>query len=361
MGRAFGIIVLAIGIGTGLFAGLDLYRFAGNPSMSAGADPWSALFSRLGGVAAPALVALILAGVWKLFSRGASFINIWLIMFVISAGVMGWSYFSVIIYEKDAPASASIRVDAAEWVRTVAPSYGDVGSCPISADFINEPEVLENVTRLAGMEVSSTTKRSFIRGAMVSIECTELPPEKVFPGASDASILQNYARFWSIEPIDDGNGGISEHSDPVRHFKLTGTKTIQGIEVTYSYRLFRFSSSFAMVAVGVPSDTSDRSEIEHFLGSLRIEEEIREFSEREKLVGRKNHMASCLPAIRADNEKRQLGLTELEISFFCSCTGVRYFDKFTRAELRTIALGDDPALAERREKIQVECFQEAIK
>lgn len=149
------------------------------------------------------------------------------------------------------------------------PVAAKVGTCPISADFITEPEILENVVPLAGAEINSTTKRAFVTGGMVSIECTEMNPEIVFPGASDAEMLQNYARFWSVQPVDNGNNGISQGSDPTPHFILSGTKTIQGIDVTYSYRLFRFPSSFAMVATGEPTDTPDRSDVERFLKSLR--------------------------------------------------------------------------------------------
>lgn len=244
---------------------------------------------------------------------------------------------------------------------TAAPGYGAIGSCPISADFINEPEVLETVVPLGGMEVSTTTYRSFVRGALVSVECIEISPDTVFPGVDDPGILQIYARFWSIEPIQDGDGGISRQTYPIPHFMMTGTKAIQDIEVTYTYRLFRFPSAMAVVATGAPAGSRNNTDVDRFLTSLQVEEVTPDFTEHEKLVGQKNHLASCLPAVRADNEKRRLGLTEREISFLCSCTGVRYFEEFSRGELRRIAVGDDPALAARREDIQVQCFEEALR
>lgn len=152
-----------------------------------------------------------------------------------------------------------------------SPAFADVGRCPITADFITEPETIENVFPLAGAELRSTTKRSFVTGAMVSIECTEMDLSIVFPGASDQEILRNYLRFWSIQPLGDENGGLSEGADPVPHVILTGTKIIQGIEVIYSYRLFRFPSSFAMVAIGSPADTEDTRDVERFLSSIRIQ------------------------------------------------------------------------------------------
>lgn len=151
-----------------------------------------------------------------------------------------------------------------------SPAAGDVGRCPISADFIADPEIIETSVPLAGVEVLSTTHRSFVRGAMVSIECTEIDPDSVFPGASEEQILRNYLRFWSIEPLSDATEGLSSGQSPVSHIVMTGTKTIQYIEVTYSYRLFRFPSSFALVAVGMPSDTIDTADVERFLSSIQI-------------------------------------------------------------------------------------------
>lgn len=153
-----------------------------------------------------------------------------------------------------------------------SPAAGDVGQCPISADFITEPEVIETSIQLAGMEVRSTTHRSFVRGAMVSIECTGIDPDMVFPGSLDEEILRNYMRFWSIDLSAGGTETMSEGEVP--RVVMTGTKVIQGIEVTYSYRLFRFPSGFAMVAVGTPSDTTDRTDENRFLDSIRIGEEV---------------------------------------------------------------------------------------
>lgn len=41
-----------------------------------------------------------------------------------------------------------------------SPAAGDVGRCAISADFIAEPEIIETLVPLAGVEVLSTTQRS---------------------------------------------------------------------------------------------------------------------------------------------------------------------------------------------------------
>lgn len=240
-------------------------------------------------------------------------------------------------------------------------AYADIGLCPVSADFISKPEIIENTMTFGGIQIRSITKRSFVKGAMLSIECTEINPNDIFPGASDEEILRNYLRFWSIKPLDDPSGGRSQGQSPVPHLIMTGTKMIQGIEVTFSYRLFRFPHSSAMVAIGGPTDTLDDSDISRFLDSINIQIAEQELTDAEKYEGRKGHLAACLPAMIADNKRRQLGLSELEIAFYCSCTGTRYFDEFSRAELQILTLGKDSVLKARREQIQTECFEEATK
>ena len=101
---------------------------------------------------------------------------------------------------------------------------------------------------------------------MVQIECTGIAPEKVFPETSDATeSLLNYAGFWSIQPT----GPAYMEETPAPHYVLEGLKDIQGIAVTYTYRLFRFDDSFAMVATGVPGGTPTR-DVLHFLDSIEI-------------------------------------------------------------------------------------------
>lgn len=234
------------------------------------------------------------------------------------------------------------------------PALAEVGICPISADFVTEPETRETTEQVGPVSVKNTIMRAFVDGAMVQIECTEISPDQVFPGQNDATILANYIRFWSIEPTGpaylDGNT-----------FVIEGTKEIQGIEVTYTYRLFRFADSFAMVATGVPGG-GQPSDVERFLTSIEVTSASPEpFTPEEMAEGRRNHIAACLPAVRADNEVRQLGLSEVEITYFCSCTGQRYFAEFSRLELRALAMGDDASLEQRRSGIQTDCFEEAIR
>ena len=366
------------------------------------------------------------------------------------------------------------------------PAFAEVGPCPISADFATEPETFETMQQMGQYEVTSTTKRAFVDGAIVQIECTGIAPDQFFPGVDDATILANYAQFWSIQPT----GPAFMDSEPIDHYVIEGVKEIQGIEVTYTYRLFRFDDSFAMVATGVPGGQPP-PDAQRFLASIRLDATApapytgglraldvsglqsvddrksrsaqsdgmgrdfaalerargddendafkdesfgslaarrgRQFSagavdviasqpeafaisqaeqegninaqaperiqranksvanltkiledgvnpvtgtpftmaerqtENELADGRRNHIAACLPAVRADNEARQLSLSEVEITYFCSCTGQRYFAEFTRPELRTLAMGDDASLEQRRLGIQTECFEEAIR
>jgi hypothetical protein len=235
-----------------------------------------------------------------------------------------------------------------------APALAEVGICPISADFVTEPETRETTEQVGHVSIKSTITRAFVDRAMVQIECTEIAPDQFFPGQNDATILANYIRFWSIEPI----GQAYRDGD---NFVIEGTKDIQGIEVTYTYRLFRFENSFAMVATGVPYG-GQPSDVERFLSSIKVTSAAPEpFTAEELAEGRRNHTAACLPAVRADNDARQLGLSEVEMTYFCSCTGQRYFAEFTRLELRALAMGDDTSLEQRRSGIQTECLEEAIR
>ena len=235
-----------------------------------------------------------------------------------------------------------------------APALAEVGICPISADFVTEAETRETTEQVGSVAVKNTTMRAFVDGAMVQIECTGVSPDQVFPGQDDATILANYVRFWSIEPT----GPAYRDGD---NFAIEGTKDIQGIEVTYTYRLFRFANSFAMVATGVPGG-GQPPDVERFLASIEVTSASPEpFTAGELAEGRRNHIAACLPAVRADNEARQLGLSEVEITYFCSCTGQRYFAEFTRLELQALAMGDDASLEQRRIGIQTTCFEETIR
>lgn len=199
--------------------------------------------------------------------------------------------------------------------------------------------------------------RAFLDGAMVQIECTGLASEQIFPNRDDATILVNYAQFWSIRPT----GPVFQDEEPVQHYVIEGVKDIQGIEVTYTYRLFRFSDSFAMVATAIPGGLPT-PDVERFLESLDLAETApKQFTDAELAEGRRYHLAACLPAIRADNRTRQLGLSDIEMTYFCSCTGQSYFSEFTRQELQVLALGNDASLEQRRLGIQTECFEEATR
>jgi hypothetical protein len=72
-----------------------------------------------------------------------------------------------------------------------APAFADIGACPITADFVTQPETIQSTQQMGQLAVNSTTRRAFVDGAMVQIECTGIAPEQVFPGQDDATILTN--------------------------------------------------------------------------------------------------------------------------------------------------------------------------
>lgn len=239
-------------------------------------------------------------------------------------------------------------------VFVTTPALAEVGACPITADFVTEPETLETTQQVGEVAVTTTTMRAFVDGAMVQIECMGISPDQIFPGQDDATVLANYARSWSIEPT----GPAYREGDS---YVIAGTKAIQGISVTYTYRLFKFADSFAMVATGVPGEGKP-PDVERFLASIElVSASPAPFTEAEVAEGRRNHIAACLPSVRADNEARRLGLSDLEVTYFCSCTGQRYFAEFTRSELRALAMGDGADVEQRRLEIQAECFEGAVR
>ena len=234
------------------------------------------------------------------------------------------------------------------------PARAEVGACPITADFVTEPESLKTTQQVGQVAVTTTTMRTFVDGAMVQIECTGISPDQVFPDQDDATFLANYAQFWSIEPT----GPAYREGD---HYVIAGTKAIQGISDTYTNHLFRFADSFAMVATGVPGDGRPPG-VERFFASIElVSGSPAPFTEAEVAEGRRNHVAACLPAVRADNQALELGLSDVEVTYFCSCTGQRYFAEFTRSELRALAMGDDADVEQRRLEIQTECFEDAVR
>ena len=126
-------------------------------------------------------------------------------------------------------------------------------------------------------------------------------------------------------------------------------------------RVFDNADSFAMVATGVPGEGRP-PDVERFLGSIElVSASPKPFTKAEVAEGRRNHIAACLPAVRADNKARQLGLSDLEVTYYCSCTGQRYFAEFTRSELRALAMGDGADVEQRRLEIQTECFEDAVR
>jgi hypothetical protein len=49
-----------------------------------GGDPWAPVFGGLGGASVPMAIALLIAGITRIFSRETSFLNAWLVIFLIA-------------------------------------------------------------------------------------------------------------------------------------------------------------------------------------------------------------------------------------------------------------------------------------
>ena len=145
------------------------------------------------------------------------------------------------------------------------PILADVGLCPIDADFGNEPETATERLQIGTMEITSTRTRSFVVGGLVQIECLEADYYLAFGDTDEATFLTNYARFFSVQ----SSGPAYSEDHPVQHQVLQGNLTIQGIEVEYTFRFFRFDDCFALVVTAVPGGRPTR-DIEHFLESLRV-------------------------------------------------------------------------------------------
>ena len=76
----FGAILLSIGV----FAAAHVYRYGWNAATYNGHDPWALFFFGIGGAFVPLIVATVIAGIWRTFSRSSSFISVWLMIFGIA-------------------------------------------------------------------------------------------------------------------------------------------------------------------------------------------------------------------------------------------------------------------------------------
>ena len=65
-----------------------------------GADPWSLFFRSIGATSAPTAVALVAAGLTKIFNRDVGFLNTWLAVFLIAFAISAVSSFTVAHHER---------------------------------------------------------------------------------------------------------------------------------------------------------------------------------------------------------------------------------------------------------------------
>ena len=83
-----------------MWTGLRVYSVGWDEATYNGYDPWAPLFFGLGGALLPLMVATVIAGVWKLFSRSSSFLSVLLIVFVVMTIFFAVPNFYVANYER---------------------------------------------------------------------------------------------------------------------------------------------------------------------------------------------------------------------------------------------------------------------
>ena len=124
-------------LATAFFGWLIVYREGWQAASRNGSDVLGLFFEAMGGASFPAAVALLVAGLVKLFKREAGFLNTWLTVFLIAFVISAVSAFTVARYEK------THAQEALPPELIASPTARDVELCPISADFITRPEITE--------------------------------------------------------------------------------------------------------------------------------------------------------------------------------------------------------------------------
>jgi hypothetical protein len=87
-------------LATSFFGWLIVYRRGWDAATYGGADVWGLFFEAMGGAFAPTAVALLVAGLVKLFKRDANFFTTWLTVFLIAFVILAVSSFTVARYER---------------------------------------------------------------------------------------------------------------------------------------------------------------------------------------------------------------------------------------------------------------------
>ena len=99
MGKLAWLVGLFL-VSTGIFAALRVYSVGWDGATYNGYDPWAPLFQGLGGALFPLMVAAVIAGLRKLFSRSSSFLSTLLIVFAVATIFFAVNGFYVADYER---------------------------------------------------------------------------------------------------------------------------------------------------------------------------------------------------------------------------------------------------------------------
>lgn len=236
-------------LGGALFGYLSVYREGWAAVTYGGTDPWAIFFTALGGVAAPFVLALLIAGLVKFFARDSSFLNVWLIVFVIAAAILGFSSFTVARYERANAETAQADV---------------MQSCRVSADFSNKATTNEIDT--AEKYSGRTWRRIEIyENGFSSLDCYLVTPSDMLGSMSPVDILLAWAAQEGLE-----QEGIFAIETPYPYSRMVSSKVVEGREVVFEHRIFLFQDSFVLAAtasdrINFPSDQN-----RNFLASLKV-------------------------------------------------------------------------------------------
>ena len=238
-------------VASALFGWVIAYRKGWDAATYGGADHWGLYFEALGMTAVPTAIALLVAGLTKLFKRDASFLVTWLQVFLIAFAIFALSSLTVARHE---------RSDARSILTTV------LAQCPAIADFSSEAEAIEIDTA----ERSSGKAWRIIDShddGLSSLDCFLVPPSEIFGNLTHLEILEGWAAQEGLE-----QEGIFAVESPHPHSKMLSRKMVDGRDVMFEHRIFLFPNSFALAVTAAESSRFPTKRNCELIASLQVNE-----------------------------------------------------------------------------------------